>query len=157
MLSVLQIGRWNICRKTVVWSFISWTLLLHALPPPGFEQWPKKNTKQNGNKITYNILRYIKDKKCHYRQWIANRQSRGQILGKPNPKYQDHLTNLQQQNHPQKHTWQQKNTHTNPPHKTKIPACTFWQKNNKLPPSNQQAYIAYRDKERGKGKGKGGG
>jgi hypothetical protein len=35
-------------------------------------------------------------------------QSRGQILGKPNPKYQDHLTNLKQQNQPQKPTWQQK-------------------------------------------------
>ena len=52
--------------------------------PPGFEQW-QKNAKQNGNKITCNILRYIKDKKCHYRKWIANRQSRGQNLGKPNP------------------------------------------------------------------------
>ena len=156
MLSVLQIGRWNICRKTVVWSFISCTLLLHALPPRGLNN-GTKNTKQNGSKISYNILRYIKDKKCHYRQWIANRQSRGQILGKPKPKYQDHLSNLQRQNHPQKPTWQQKNTHTNPPHKTKIPACTFWQKKSTNHPPATNELIAYRDKERGKGKEKGGG
>ena len=158
MLSVLQIGRWNICRKNSGVSVILYFLnpFIARPAPPGFAQW-QKNAKQNGNKITCNILRYIKDKKCHYRQWIANRQSRGQNLGKPNPKYQDHLTNLQQQNQPPKPTWHEKNTHTNPPHKTTILACTFWPKKSTNHPLATNKLIAYRDKERGKGKEKGGG